>query len=83
MVHVRAAVRVGGRRWNLRLAGGIDVQLPEQDPSSAWLRLAQYQRSHSVLSRDVTVVDLRLPDRLIVRKSPQRETITLNLGQET
>lgn len=83
MKHVRAAIRVGGRRWNLRLAGGIDVQLPEDDAPSAWLRLAQYQRSHSVLERDVKIVDLRLPDRLIVRKLPDQQTISLKLGQET
>ncbi|MBT4888977.1 MAG: FtsQ-type POTRA domain-containing protein [Rhodospirillales bacterium] len=80
---VRAAVRVGGRRWNLRLVGGIDVQLPEDNAPSAWLRLAQYQRSHSVLDRDVMVVDLRLPDRLIVRKALQQEAVTVSLGQET
>ncbi len=80
---VRAAVRVGGRRWNLRLNGGIDVRLPEEGASSAWLRLAQYQRSHGVLERDVKVVDLRLPDRLIVRKSPVIEGIELGVGQET
>ncbi len=83
MALVRAAIRVGGRRWNLRLAGGIDVQLPEDDMPSAWLRLAQYQRSHSVLDRDVSIVDLRLPDRLIVRRTPQDKIVILNLGQET
>lgn len=67
---VRAAVRVGGRRWNLRLDGGIDVRLPEENAVGAWMRLAEYERSHGVLERDVRVLDLRLPDRLIVRKAP-------------
>ena len=80
---VRAAIRVGGRRWNLRLSGGIDVKLPEDGAGTAWLRLAQYQRSHGVLERDVTVVDLRLPDRLIVRKTPVIEGIELGAGQQT
>jgi len=80
---VRAAVRVGGRRWNIRLVGDIDVQLPEQDAPSAWLRLAKYQRTHSVLDRDIVLVDLRLPDRMIIRRSPVQESIQLNLGQET
>lgn len=68
MVRVRAAVRVGGRRWNLRLDNGIDVRLPEDDPEQAWARLAEYERRHRILARDVRVLDLRLPDRLIVRK---------------
>ncbi|MGB0671359.1 MAG: cell division protein FtsQ/DivIB [Rhodospirillales bacterium] len=64
---VQAAIRVGGRRWNLVLDGGIDVRLPEEDAAGAWSRLADYDRTHSVLTRDVQVLDLRLPDRLIVR----------------
>lgn len=69
MTRVTAAVRVGGRRWNLRLDSGVDVRLPEGDPSAAWSRLAEYERSHRVLARDVKVLDLRLPDRLIVRRA--------------
>lgn len=80
---VRAAVRVGGRRWNLTLEGGINVQLPEENPTVAWMRLAQYQRSHGVLERDVELVDLRLPDRLIVRKATTGEVMPAALGQET
>lgn len=80
---VRAAVRVGGRRWNLTLEGGINVQLPEENATTAWMRLAQYQRSHGVLERDVELVDLRLPDRLIVRKAVTGEIFPAALGQET
>ena len=67
---VKAAVRVGGRRWNVRLDNGIDVQLPEQGVAEAWHRLAEYERRHRLLARDIAVVDLRLPDLLIVRRSP-------------
>lgn len=78
---VTAAVRVGGRRWNVRLAGGIDVRLPEEDAGAAWARLAEYQRNHGVLDRDVRVLDLRLPDRLIVRTG--REGRPRTDGQDT
>ncbi len=64
---VTAAVRVGGRRWNLKLDNGIDVRLPEEDAASAWSRLATLERDNKLLSRDVVAIDLRLPDRLIVR----------------
>jgi cell division protein FtsQ len=70
---VRAAVRVGRRRWNLSLAGGIDVRLPEENPADAWRRLAEYHRTQGVLRSDVKVVDLRLPDRLSVRRVAQPE----------
>jgi len=67
MSHVTALVRVGGRRWNIRMDGVIDVQLPEDNAAQAWKRLAEYERTQSVLSRDVRVLDMRMPDRLIVR----------------
>jgi cell division protein FtsQ len=68
---VKAAVRVGGRRWNLRLRNDIDVRLPEENPAAAWRRLAEYEKTHRVLEHDVQILDLRLPDRLIVRKAPK------------
>ncbi len=81
MSRVRAAVRVGGRRWNVRLDNGIDVRLPEEAPASAWARLAEYQREHNVLSKDIGVLDLRLPDRLIVQKTNRARG--LGKGTET
>jgi cell division protein FtsQ len=69
--HVAAAVRVGGRRWNLHLDNGIDVELPEEDPESAWHRLAAIERSDQVLQREIQAVDLRLPDRLVLRLPPE------------
>jgi cell division protein FtsQ len=68
---VTAAVRVGGRRWNLRIDGRIDVLLPADDPAAAWAALAHVERSSAILDRDVGAVDMRLPDRLIVRVTPQ------------
>lgn len=72
---VRAAVRVGGRRWNLRLDNDIDIALPEDDSVEAWARLAEYERVHRILSRDVKLVDLRLPDRLVVRRSSPAKSV--------
>lgn len=68
---VSAAVRVGGRRWNLRIDKSIDVLLPADDPAAAWADLARLQRSSAILQRDVQVIDLRLPDRLVVRVAPE------------
>lgn len=67
---VRAAVWVGGRRWNLRLENGIDVRLPEDGAAEAWQRLAEFDRRHRLLAGEVTAVDLRLPDRLVVVRPP-------------
>lgn len=64
---VIAAVRVGERRWNLRLDSGIDIRLPEEDMVAAWRRLAGLERDHGILARAIHSIDLRQPDRLIVR----------------
>jgi cell division protein FtsQ len=66
---VRASILVGERRWNLRLRNGLDIRLPETDPASALDRLAALDRDVRLLTRDITVVDLRLPDRVTVRLS--------------
>jgi cell division protein FtsQ len=67
---VTAAVLVGGRRWNLHLDNGIDVRLPEDNGAAAWSSLARLEREHKVLEKDLVSVDLRDPDRLVVRLTP-------------
>jgi cell division protein FtsQ len=66
---LRASVLVADRRWNLRLTNGIDVRLPETNIEAALDRLLQLDRDKKLLSRDITVVDLRLADRVVVRLS--------------
>jgi cell division protein FtsQ len=66
---VSAAIRVGGRRWNLRIDRAIDVMLPEGDPIGAWDRLADLERTTALLKRDVQAVDMRLGDRVVIRTS--------------
>jgi cell division protein FtsQ len=64
---VAAAVRVGGRRWNLRLDTGIEIELPEENTGAAWHELARLDRTDGLLKRDIRRVDLRLPDRLVLQ----------------
>ena len=64
---VTAAIRVDDRRWNLRLDHAIDVLLPEEEPASAWVRLAALERQDGLLKRDLKTIDLRLPDRVVLR----------------
>ena len=67
---VRAAVRVGGRRWNIYLdtyEHGIAIRLPEGNVAAAWERLASLEHDYKILARDLDFIDLRQPDRLIVR----------------
>lgn len=70
---VTAAVRVGERRWNLKLDDGIEVQLPEDDLADAWTMLVDLDRAEQLFARDVQTVDLRLPDRLVLRLTPDAQ----------
>ena len=84
MGRVTSAVRVAGRRWNIQIEGRIDVRLPEDDAGAAWSQLAKIERQQGVLSRDVMVIDLRLPDRLVVRKSPESGPLSADAdGEDT
>jgi cell division protein FtsQ len=67
---VTAAVRVSGRRWNVRLDNRVDVRLPEERPEAAWARLAELERAYGLLARDAAAIDLRMNDRLILRLPP-------------
>jgi cell division protein FtsQ len=69
-----AAVRVGERRWNLRMKNGADVLLPEGAEVKALAKLAELQNTHDLLDRPLQTIDLRLPDRLVIR--PLAEKIT-------
>jgi cell division protein FtsQ len=64
---VLASVRVGDRRWNLRMTNGTDVMLPEGHEVAALDRLMQLQQQHDVLDRPLAAIDMRLPDRLVFR----------------
>ncbi|MDP9196153.1 MAG: FtsQ-type POTRA domain-containing protein [Pseudomonadota bacterium] len=66
---VRSCIRIPDNRWDLRLDNGVTVRLPGGDFTGALRRLAEADREHHVLDRDIVVVDLRLPDRMIVRTS--------------
>ncbi len=67
---VRGAVWVSERRWNLRFDNGVDAKLPADSPEAAWSLLARLEREQHLLARDITVIDLRLPDRLVVKLGP-------------
>ena len=68
---VKAIIYVGERRWNLRLADGLDVRLPEAGREAALGILNRLDQDERLFSRDITAIDLRLPDRLTVTLSDE------------
>lgn len=61
------AVYVGQRRWDLVFTSGVTVQLPEEAPQQALQVLAQLEQTRHVLTLPSGEVDLRLPDRVVLR----------------
>jgi cell division protein FtsQ len=66
---IRAGVLIGDRRWNLKMASGVDVKLPEENPRAAVEALVQLQRDSRILDRDILSLDLRIPGRVYARLS--------------
>jgi cell division protein FtsQ len=64
---VLAAIRVGDRRWTLKLASGVEIMLPDDNVGEAVAALIKLQRERGVLKREVAAIDLRLLDRVTVR----------------
>lgn len=63
-----ALVRVGERRWNLRLKSGADIKFPENDVADAVKTLSRLQTAYGLLDRPLEYVDLRDPSRLVYRE---------------
>jgi cell division protein FtsQ len=66
VLQVKAAARVGKRRWTLYLDSGITVQLPEKGWQEALATADELNRTQRLLSRGIRSVDLRLAGRVIV-----------------
>jgi cell division protein FtsQ len=64
---IRAGTLVSGRRWTLKMQNGLDVRLPELGAAEAVARLVKLEREQKILDKDVIAVDLRMPDRVVVR----------------
>lgn len=66
---VRASMLVSHRRWDLFLDNGVQVMLPERNAAAAVAELERLDREGGLVDRDITLVDLRLGDRVVVRLS--------------
>jgi len=64
---LQALTRRGERRWDMVLDRGQVIKLPEDGAVSALERVLAMDDARDVLARDVTVVDMRLPERPTVR----------------
>ncbi|MFQ5438806.1 MAG: cell division protein FtsQ/DivIB [Paracoccaceae bacterium] len=64
---VRGLMRVGARRWDVILNNEQRIMLPEQNPVAALERVLAINRITDLLSRDLSIVDMRNPARPVLR----------------
>ncbi|HEX8662393.1 MAG TPA: cell division protein FtsQ/DivIB [Beijerinckiaceae bacterium] len=75
---IRAGTLVSGRRWTLKMDNGLDVRLPEHGAKEALARLEKLEREQGILQKDVIAVDLRMPDRVVVRLTEEAAAARLD-----
>lgn len=89
LAETEALIRVGERRWDLKLGNGVLMRLPAEakpgaseayGPDEALARFVDLERRYSLLGRDIAILDLRLADRLTIRMT--RDGRALMLGEE-
>lgn len=69
---VTHAIRVGERRWTLRLQSGAEVLLPADNPAAAIAILADLHADRGVLDLDAQAFDMRGEDGMAIRAWPDR-----------
>ncbi|MDR1333715.1 MAG: FtsQ-type POTRA domain-containing protein [Holosporaceae bacterium] len=62
------AVRIGKRRWNIKVNRGITVKLPENGVMHALGILEEISDGNGFFNDDIEAIDLRMLDRVIVTK---------------
>ena len=67
---IRGLVRIGTRRWDLALDRDQRVLLPADNPVAAVEGLIALNAAENILARDLTSVDLRNPQRPVLRLAP-------------
>lgn len=68
---VTGATHLRSTRWDIRLDGKVDVKLPEKEVDKALAYLIDLEKQHQLTNRDVVTIDMRLPNQLILRLTPE------------
>lgn len=62
--------RIEDRRWDILLDNNVRIMLPAINFASSLSYLADLDSSYSLLDREISVIDLRLSDRIVLRLTP-------------
>lgn len=65
--HIRGLVWVGQRRWDVIMDRDRVIKLPEKEPLEAMRKLMVLDENENLLSRQISILDLRIPKTIYVR----------------
>lgn len=71
---LKAAVRVGERRWNFYIHPNLLIRLPQYETETALEKLTKLIQEQKILDRNIVAIDLRFPDRMVVEPGTQPAT---------
>ncbi len=79
---IRAGTLIGERRWTIKFTNGLDLKLPEDDAVATMRQFSKLAAEHALMEKDLLVVDMRVPGRLIGTMSAEalekREAVKSN-----
>jgi len=58
---------IENRRWNIHTMGGVTILLPEMNPTAAIASIIMLDEKHGLLSRQISVIDMRDDARILVK----------------
>ena len=67
---IKVANFISKRRWDIILddiENGTTIKLPEDNPKDAWLNFLYLNKTRGLLKRKLTIIDLRLKNKVIVQ----------------
>lgn len=78
---LRAALRIGERRWTLRLDNGVQILLPDENVEEALTTLLTLDEKYRLLARQVQIIDMRDSEKIYLQL-PSDDIVEMD-GQES
>lgn len=68
---VTTAIHLRSTRWDIRLDGRVDIKLPEKGAAQALAYLLDLEKHHRLMEGDILNIDLRIPNQMVLRLTPE------------
>lgn len=64
---VNSAIRIGDRRWDIRLKNGVEIKLPEKNPEIAWNKYIELNYNPKFQNKRLKIIDLRIENKIYAK----------------